>query len=415
LTITGTSGNLTATTNVTLGVHTPGFTLSGGALDIGQGNSGTSYVFVNPQYGFTGSVTLSVTGLPSGVTYLWNPNPTSGSSMLTLTASSTAPAGQYTLTVTGKSGSLTATTTVILGVHVPTFTLWGGGSVSIGQGTTATSYVGVGGQYGFTGSVTLSVSGLPSGVTASFSPNPTTGNSTLSFSASASAKIGQYSLTITGTCGSQTATTLVTLGVYAPTFTVWTPGNLDIGQGTVATSWINIYPQYGFTGSVTLSVSGLPSGVTASLSPNPTTGNSMLTFTASGTATLGQYNLTITGTAGTQTATTTLSLGVYTPSFTLGSMGSVNIGQGTSGTSWVNVYGQYGFAGNVTFSVSGLPSGVTGSFSPNPATGSSTLTLTASGTANLGQYNVTITGVSGTQSASTTLSLGVYVPTFTLS
>ena len=32
-------------------------------------------------------------------------------------------------------------------------------------------------------------------------------------------------------------------------------------------------PQYGFTGSVTLAVTGLPSGVTASFAPNPTTGS----------------------------------------------------------------------------------------------------------------------------------------------
>lgn len=414
LTVTGTSGSLTATTTVALSVNAPSFTLSGPVqMDIGQGSSNTGWVYINSQFGFTGSVTLSVSGLPSGVTALWNPNPASGNSQLTLTASNSAPVGQYTITVSGKSGALSATTTFILGVHVPTFTLSGGGSVTLGQGTSTTSYVYVYPQYGFTGSVNLSVSGLPSGVTASFSPNPTTSNTTLTLTASSTAATGQYTLTITGTSGGQTATTTLSLGIFAPTFTISSYGSVTIGQGTSSSSYVFVNPEYGFTGSVNLSVSGLPSGVTASFSPNPTTGSSQLTLTASSTAATGQYTATITGKSGTQTATTTLSIGVYVPTFTI-SAGSLTIGQGTSATSYINIFPQYGFSGNVNLSVSGLPSGVTASFSPNPTTYSSTLTFTASSTATLGQYNVTITGTSGSQTVTTTLTLGVYVPTFAL-
>ena len=78
----------------------------------------------DPQYGFTGSVNLSVSGLPSGVTASLSPNPTTGYSALTLTVSSTAPIGTSTLTITGTSGNLTATTTVTLGIFAPTFTLY---------------------------------------------------------------------------------------------------------------------------------------------------------------------------------------------------------------------------------------------------------------------------------------------------
>ena len=415
LTVTGTSGSLTATTTIGLSVNAPSFTLSGpGQMDIGQGSTSTGWIFINQQFGFTGSVTLSISGLPSGVTALWNPNPTSGSSQFTLSATNSAPVRQYTITVTGKSGTLSATTTFTLGVHVPTFTISGGGSVSLGQGTSTTNFFYVNSQYGFNGSVNLSVSGLPSGVTASFSPNPTTYNSTLTLTASGTVPTGQYTLTVTGTSGSQTATSTLSLGIYAPTFTISSYGNVSIGQGTSSSSYVYVNPEYGFTGSVNLSVSGLPSGVTASFSPNPTTGNSLLTLTASSTAATGQYTATITGKSGTQTATTTLSIGIYVPTFTISAGGLLNIGQGTSGTSYVNIFPQYGFSGNVNLSVSGLPSGVTASFSPNPTTSSSTLTLTASSTATLGQYNVTITGTSGSQTATATLTVGIYVPTFTL-
>lgn len=416
LTITGTSGSLTATTTQSLEVCAPTFTLSSpGTVNIGLGGSSNAFVQVFPQYGFAGSVTLSVSGLPSGITALWSPNPTSGSSMLSLTASNSVATGQYPVTITGKSGGLTVSTSFSLGVYAPTFTLSGGGPVSIGQGGSGSTSIWINSQYGFSGSVNLSVSGLPSGVTASFSPNPSAGGSTLTLSASSSVPVGQYPLTVTGTSGTQSATTALTLGVFAPTFTLSSWGSVTMGQGTSTTAYVYVTSQYGFAGSINLSVSGLPSGVTASFTPNPTTGSSMMTLIASSVAALGQANLTITGTSGSQTASTQLTLGVFLPTFSLYAGGSVNIGQGTSATTYVGLNAQYGFSGIVNLSLSGLPDGVTASIAPNPTTGSSTLTFVASSTASLGQFNVTITGTCGTQTATTTLSVGVYVPTFTLS
>jgi uncharacterized membrane protein len=416
LTITGTSGNLTISTPLSLTVVGPSFTLSGGySVAIGQGSTGTTYVSVYAQNGFSGSVTLAASGLPAGVTASFSPNPTTGSSTVTFTSSSIAATGQATITITGTSGSLTATTTIALSVFAPTFTLSSIGYVSIGQGTSSTASVFVNPQYGFTGSVNLSVTGLPTGVTASFSPNPTTGNSVLTLVASSSASTGQYSATITGISGSLTATTTLTFAVYAPTFTLATYSTVTLGQGTSSSTTVYITPQYGFTGSVNLTLSGLPTGVTGSFSPNPTTNSSTLTLTASSSAPSGQYNITINGTSGHTTATTTLNLTVAAPTFTLGSYGSISIGQGTTAQSNVQIYGQNGFTGNVTLSASGLPAGITASFSPNPTTSSSTLTLTASSTAALGQYNLTVTGSSGGATATTILTLGVYAPTFTLS
>ena len=269
VTITGTSGSLTQTTRFNLAVHSPSFSLSAspGALSIGQGATGTSTITVNSLYGFTGSVNLAVTSsLPSGVTATWGTNPTSGTSVLTLTASSTAAGGTANVTITGTAGSLTATTNIALTITAPNFTLTASpATVSIGQGSSGTSYIFVNSQYGFAGSVNLAVtSGLPSGVTATWGTNPTSGNSVLTLTTSSSAVVGQYPLTITGTAGNLTATTTVTLGIYAPSVTLST-GGLNIGQGTSTTSYIYVNPQYGFNGTVNLSVSGLPAGVTASL------------------------------------------------------------------------------------------------------------------------------------------------------
>lgn len=79
----------------------------------------TSYTAsISPTGGFTGQVTLSVSGLPSGASGSFNPNPATTSSTLSVTTSTSTPAGTYTLTITGVSGALTHTTTASLTVAV---------------------------------------------------------------------------------------------------------------------------------------------------------------------------------------------------------------------------------------------------------------------------------------------------------
>jgi hypothetical protein len=98
-------------------------------------------------------------------------------------------------------------------------------------------------------------------------------------------------------------------GGATPNFTLSaSPSSVSVTQGSTGTSTITVTPSGGFTGSVTLSNSTLPSGVTASFSTNPTTSSSVITFTASSTATTGTSSITITGTSGALTHTTTISL-----------------------------------------------------------------------------------------------------------
>lgn len=414
-TLKGTSGSASATTPLTLTVGAPTFTLGvNGTLQVGTGSTGQEYIYVSPTYGFTGQVQFSASGLPAGVTASFSPATATSSTIITLTAASSAKPGQYNITVTGKSGSMVVSTPLPVSVLTPTFTLSGPSITTIGQGTSTTASVGIYAQYGFTGNVQLTVSGLPSGVTAAFSPNPTTGQSVLTLTASSTASLGQYTVTVTGVSGSQSASTSFSLGVYVPTFTLSGLGSLNMGQGTTATTYVYVYPAYGFNGQVQMSVSGLPSGVTASFSPNPMTGQSVLTLTASSTVALGQYSVTVTGKSGTQTATTPLTLGIYVPTFTLYGASGMSVAQGSFVTNYLSISAPYGLAGKVQLAVTGLPSGVTASFSPNPTTGSSVLTLTASSKATLGQYTITVTGTAGAQSASAALTLRVYAPTLTL-
>jgi hypothetical protein len=96
------------------------------------------------------------------------------------------------------------------------------------------------------------------------------------------------------------------------------PSSLTIAQGASGTSTITVGSSDGFNSAVSLSVSGLPSGVTASLSSNPVTpssggsANSTLTLTASSSATAGTATVKVTGTSAGQTTSTTVSLTVGT-------------------------------------------------------------------------------------------------------
>jgi sugar lactone lactonase YvrE len=105
----------TATASVLLTV-TPNFTLSAlpASLSIVQNNSGTSTISVTGVGGFTGSVKLSASGMPNGVTASFGTNPTAATSVLTFKVSPKATTGTASITVTGSSGSLTRTISIAL-------------------------------------------------------------------------------------------------------------------------------------------------------------------------------------------------------------------------------------------------------------------------------------------------------------
>ena len=94
----------------------PDFAVSGSpaSQSVVPGGATTYGVTITPTGGFTGPVTLSVSGLPTGATGSFAPNPATASSTLTVTTTASTPIGTYPLTLTGVSGSLTRTATVSL-------------------------------------------------------------------------------------------------------------------------------------------------------------------------------------------------------------------------------------------------------------------------------------------------------------
>jgi subtilase family serine protease len=318
------SPNTTGIINLLAGSATPSFTLSDSpsSLTITQGSSGTSTITVTDVNGFSGSVTLAASGLPSGVTATFGTNPTTGTSVLTLTASATATTGTSTVTITGTSGSLTATTTVSLTVNssaTPAFSVSASPtSVTVTQGSSGTSTITVTSTGGFNSATTLSASGLPSGVTATFSTNPVTppangsATSTLTLTASASATVGTATVTITGTSGSTSHSTTISLTVNAssgtPNFTLsLSPSSFTIDDNGSVSTTLTVTSVNGFHSAVTLSVNEFPTDVSATASANPVTppanGSTKvtITWTATRRAPTGTTTIELIGTSGSLT------------------------------------------------------------------------------------------------------------------
>jgi len=199
----------------------PTYTLSATSVSIVQGSSGSSTVTSTVEDGFDSAVTLSVSGLPTGVTYTFTPTSITGSgtSSLALTVPAATATGSYTVTVSGTGGSITQTTTFTLTVTAPVtagFTISvSPTSGSLAQGQSGYAVVTVTATGGFDSAVTLSSSGEPTGVTGKFSPTSITGSGTSDFTLTVArtAKTGTYPITIKGTSGSTTETTTLTFTV----------------------------------------------------------------------------------------------------------------------------------------------------------------------------------------------------------
>jgi subtilisin family serine protease len=193
-----------------------------------------------------------------------------------------------------------------------------------------------------------------------------------------------------------------------------TPASQSVVQGSSTSYTATVTASGGFTGTVTFSASGLPAGAAASFNPASVAaaGSSTMTVTTTATTPAGSYPITVTGTSGALTHSTTVTLIVTAPAppdFSLSaSPASQTISRGTSASYTVNIARTGGFADPVSFSATGLPAGATGTFSPNPATGaSSTFTVGTLANTLRRTYTITITGVSGSLTHTTTVTLTV--------
>ena len=189
------------------------------------------------------------------------------------------------------------------------------------QGTAATYALSIAGQNGFDGTVSLAISGLPTGASAAFAPAsvPASGSSTLNVSVASETPVGSYTLTVRapaiarahrdpgtrGHCGSPPPAgrdRLHALGDAGLADRQVRQAGADHGQGD--------RPTAGRSPGVQPSISGLPIGVTASFQARAA-GVWTLTLDVAATAPRFQtVTVTIAGRLGSITRTTTVVITV---------------------------------------------------------------------------------------------------------
>lgn len=312
VTVTATDGTLVRTDTISLLVTAstvaPGFTLSPATVmaPVAQGASVPITLSLASVGAYQGTVTLSLGGMPTGVTGSFSTTTIangSGSSVLTLSAASSVAVGNATVTVTATDGTLSQTSTITLGVTAPpaaaSYSLSPmSAAVPLIQGQTAQVVFALSSSGGYTGTDTFSVAGLPAGVSGGFSAATLTngaGSTTLTLSAAVGATLGNTSPTVTVTDGTITRTCTLALAVSSPAATpvfVATPktATLSVVQGASAPITVTLAASGGYTGTDTITLGSLPTGITAPIS-NPTitngAGSSTVTFSASATAAVG--------------------------------------------------------------------------------------------------------------------------------
>ena len=449
----GTSGTLshTATLQLTVAGTTPPvnpdftLTLAPQTLSLTPGAAGQVTLSSTAIDGFNGTITVAMQGLPTGVTVSPTPLSLTPGNPLVITLSAANDASATTTPVqvsfVGTSGTLSHTATLQLTVAGttppvnPDFTLMvAPQTLSLTPGTNGQVTLSSAAINGFSGTIAVAVQGLPTGVT--MSPTTislTSGNPlviTLTAAADAPATTTPVQVSFVGTSGtlSHTATLQLTVvGTTPPvnpdfTFTV-APQTLSLTPGANGQVTLNSTALNGFSGTITVAVQGLPTGVTVSPTTlSLTSGNPLvvtLTAAVDAPATTTPVQVSFVGTSGTLSHTATLQLTVNSvgptgPDFTIAAApNAITVAQGAeSDPVNIGVTGINGFSGNVTFAVSGLPAGVT--VIPSQGTLESgwmdPVVFVVAADATIGTATVTITGTSGVLTHTATLALTVSGP-----
>jgi hypothetical protein len=419
-------------------IATPNFTLSGPQfITTTLGASTTSTITIAPSNGFTGSVALTcaVTSSPSVspptcsvATPAAVTGTAAGTAVLTVSTQSTTSAGEYTVTVTGISGSITQTLNISAFIPTPTYAL-AGKAVTIPDGASGTSVITITPSSGFTGSVALVCAvnvdpevgeavDLPTcSVTGPVTVSGTAPvTATLNISVPAPSTLETYQVTVTASNGNSIVVPVtVTLSAVSPNFTV-TGTAVNIAPGTSGTSTITVTPINGLLGDVTLmcEVAGgpsvvvdaptctIPTSVSISGTAAVTTALTVNTQTASS---VGAYTVTVTGIFEVKTPEATfVPVNIAgptppTPTFTLSNTAVSIPSPGASGTSTITITPSGGFTGSVALAcaVSGGPAGAVDMptcVAATPAAISGTAAVSASVT-----INTTATSASALQNA----------------
>jgi RHS repeat-associated protein len=378
-----------------------GMTPSPSALTIEDGSSAKTTITLASFNGFAGPVTLSAAATTYYASFSFSPSTVTlspggtGATVLTVSMSSYATAGTYSITVTGYSAG--ESHSVTLGLTVTDFSIVASPPSTLAEaGSKVTVTLSVQSLQGYSGSISLAVlSGLPACASSpTFTPSPLklsssgTNSSTLTFNLASSCAASFYSIEVAGTDGTGlTHYALFSLTISGFSVSI-SPVSIGIQPGYSGTINVTLTSLNQYSGSVQLSTSGLPSGVTSTFSPNPVSLNSGSASTSTLTLSVAYKAPSVTSAITVKAAdnwmsrnvTLTLAIGSYVVAV---SPSIATIFPGGKGNVTVSVSKDIGFSSSVTLSLSGTPScGVGSTFTPSTITfpngGTSILTLSVS-------------------------------------
>jgi hypothetical protein len=398
-------------------VPTLTLTPSATSVTILPGGATTLPVSTAVSGGFSAPVSFSISGLPAGVTASFSPAslraPGSGSSVLRLAASASAAAGTYAASVNANTPGYDKTTALSITIlPAPSFTLsvsagnlsvLNGGSGSLQLTSSATST--------FNSSLILKVTGMPTGMTAKFTPAliaaPGSGSSALLLSVGSSVTPGSYTLALCATGAGLSRS--VPLTVKIPSFTlILNPSSLSLAPGGTATSAFSTTALGGFNSPVSFALTGLPAGIISSIVPvvlaAPGSGTGTIKLTASSAAAPGIKTFALTATGGGVSRAVSAALILLSPvSVSFGSVTpTVTIARGSSRIIQISTNGISSFHSAVTLKATDLPTGITAAFAPpsiaSPGLGNSSLTLSVASSVPPKSYLLTIIAAGSTTS-----------------
>lgn len=278
-------------------------------------------VSVNRAGGFDGAVDLRVDGLPTGTKANFAPNPTTAGSVLYVTPSTTTPSGTYLLSIVGLAGSTTRAAAVQMIVRrtgdfslslAPT-------SVSAPAGNDAVSAINVAPRIGstspFAPDVTFTATSVPGGMVVLFDPNPSNGLTTVRVRVPVGMLAGTKKITIVGTSGPVAQSITLSVVVLKSTTGGFglsaTPNSATVLPGAEANYALSIVPAGGFNSPIDLVVKNLPPFATATVVGQTAKAATIRVTTAAsadGTTPVGTFQLLITGTSGSLSATVQVNL-----------------------------------------------------------------------------------------------------------
>lgn len=425
LTITGAGGGKSHSKHVTLIVEEqPDFTVDvePGSLSLIQGESAEVTVEVTAIGGFGEEVELEVSDVPDGVSVTFSPE--SGvpdfTSNMTVEVSEEVEPGTYELQVVGSGGGKSHSALLTLEVlPMPDFEVsLSPDSMELLPGQEAAVTVSVEPIGGFEEEVELSAVDLPEGFDVAFDPQSGTPSfdAVMNLAVSEDVEPGTYHFRVLGESGEVRRYAAMTVEVKTPpdfSLTVSEPG-VTVVQGESASITVSVEPIGGFSDPVALSVSNLPSKVSAEFSANdaPPPFTSTLTISVEEDAAPGSWDLVVEGVGGGLSRTVGFQLVIEEApqpfDFELtASQTSLTLKPGQKTTIVITVDLVSGEPEPVALSVVGLPASISHSLTPSTITptGAATLELTAG--AEPGVYNFVVQGQNGGSLKTVAISLKV--------